>query len=103
MCHENELINSRRNLMVLVPYSTAFDTADHELLFLLLEHYGAPPKLIDVIRHLHNEFKLELKLDAKNHMEIDYTAGIRQGVNMAPILFLFLIQAFNESYAKHNI
>ena len=27
----------------------AFDTADHELLFLLLAHYGAPPMHIDVI------------------------------------------------------
>jgi len=31
---------------------------------------------------------------------IDYSVGVQQGDNMAPLLFLLLIQAFNQSYAK---
>jgi len=36
----------------------------------------------------------------KNKTLIDYTKGVRQGDNMAPLFFLFLIQAMNESYKK---
>jgi hypothetical protein len=51
-------------------------------LFQILERYGAPPTLIDIIRWLDRDFKLKLKIDAKNKMEIDYTVGVRQGCNM---------------------
>ena len=78
----------------------AFDTANHELLFALLAKYGAPAQLIDVIRRLHQDFQLEFKLDKKHQCTIDYTVGVRQGDNMAPVLFLFLMQAFAESTRK---
>jgi hypothetical protein len=81
----------------------AFDTANHDLLFELLGKYGAPPPLIDVIRRLHHDFRLELKLDGKEKVYIDYSVGVRQGDNMAPILFLFLMQAMAESYDNKRI
>jgi hypothetical protein len=81
----------------------AFDTANHDLLFELLGKYGAPPPLIDVIKRLHENFNLELKLDGKEKVYIDYTVGVRQGDNMAPVLFLFLMQAMAESYDKKRI
>ena len=58
--------------------------------------------LINVICQLHQGFKLKLNIDAQHKMEVDYTVGVRQDDNMVPILFLFLMQAFNKSYAKHN-
>ena len=78
----------------------AFDTANHDLLFDLLGKFGAPPPLVDAIRRLHTDFKLEFKLDKKHQCTIDYTVGVRQGDNMAPVLFLFLVQAFAESTNK---
>jgi hypothetical protein len=78
----------------------AFDTANHDLLFAILEKYGAPRALIDVIRHLHDNFQLELVFDKKNQAIIDYTVGVRQGDNMAGLLFLFLMQAMDESFEK---
>jgi hypothetical protein len=35
----------------------AFDTANHELLFALLDKFGAPPTLVEPIRKLHRDFK----------------------------------------------
>jgi hypothetical protein len=78
----------------------AYDTANHELLFALLEKYGAPSHLIDVIRRLHDGFKLEFTLDKNHKCNIDYTVGVRQGDNMAPVLFLFLMQAMAETLQK---
>jgi hypothetical protein len=67
----------------------AFDTANHDLLFAILEKYGAPRALIDVIQHLHDNFQLKLVFDKKNQAIIDYTVGVKQGDNMAGLLFLF--------------
>jgi hypothetical protein len=78
----------------------AFDTANHDLLFAILEKYGTPRALIDVIRHLHDNFQLKLVFDKKNQAIIDYTVGVQQGDNMAGLLFLFLMQAMDESFKK---
>ena len=68
-------------------------------IFPLLEKYGVPPKLVSVIRCLHKDFKLKFTL-GKETRYIDYTVGVRQGDNMAPTLFLFLMQAMAESLEK---
>jgi len=75
----------------------AFDTANHDLLFALLGKYGAPPLLVDAVHCLHKDFHMEFKIAKDNQCQIPYTVGVRQGDNMAPVLFLFLLQAFAES------
>lgn len=76
----------------------AFDTANHDLLFPLLSKYGAPDKLVNVIQRMHKDFHLVLTLDPDNQANIPYTVGVKQGDNLAPILFLILIQAVIESF-----
>jgi hypothetical protein len=81
----------------------AFDTANHDLLFEILAKYSAPPTLIDVIHQLHNNFNLKLIFDKKNKAFIDYSVGVCQGDNMAGLLFLFLMQAMDDSFqAQHS-
>ena len=77
----------------------AFDTANHELLFQLLHKYGAPEQLIAVIKKLHTNFKLKFKLEGLQEI-IDYTVGVKQGDSMAPLLFLFLMQAMFQTLQK---
>ena len=77
----------------------AFDTANHELLFALLAKYGAPEPLINVICRMHENFQLKFSLGSTRCV-VDYTVGVRQGDNMAPILFLFLMHAMSETLAK---
>jgi hypothetical protein len=54
----------------------AFDTANHDLLFAIVEKYDAPRALIDVIQHLHDNIQLKLVFDKKNQAIIDYTVGV---------------------------
>jgi hypothetical protein len=74
----------------------AFDTANHDLIFAILDKYGTPRALIDIIRRLHDNFQLKLVFDKKNQAIINYTVGVQQGDNMAGLLFLFLMQAMDE-------
>jgi hypothetical protein len=51
-------------------------TANHDLLFAIVEKHGAPWALIDVIWCLHDNFQLKLVFDKKNQAIIDYTVGV---------------------------
>ena len=73
----------------------AYDTVNHELLFLILEKFGVPPFLIDIIKRLYKDLKIKFKL-GKSMTEILQTVGVRQGDNMAPVLFLFLMAAISQ-------
>ena len=74
----------------------AFDTVNHELLFALLERYGAPKTLADAVRRMYTDMHVKLQVGKEEH-DIPYTVGVQQGDNMAPILFLFVMQAFSET------
>lgn len=78
----------------------AFDTSNHELLFALLVKYRAPPPFVSVVHRLYENNTLELRI-GKAKWEILYSVGVKQGDNMAGVLFLFLIQAMAESLADH--
>ena len=74
----------------------AFDTANHPLLMALLATYGVPEEMVDVIQRLYTDSQLSLKI-GKEKQDIPYTVGVKQGDNMAPVLFLFLMQAMAET------
>jgi hypothetical protein len=74
----------------------AYNTANQELLLRILERYGAPPKFVSAIRTLYTDNVCILKIE-KEKVEIPQTVGVRQGDNMAPVLFLFLMTDFAET------
>jgi hypothetical protein len=74
----------------------AYDTANHELLLTLLEKYGAPPRFISAIERMYQDLVVVLKIE-KEVQELEQSVGVRQGDNMAPVLFLFLMSAFAET------
>lgn len=79
----------------------AFDTAHHDLLYAILAKYGIPPPMINVIKLLYTDLKVNVRLgDSKDEAQVSYTNGVKQGDNMAPVLFLFLMQAMAEALAK---
>jgi hypothetical protein len=74
----------------------AYDTANHHLLFDILEKYGAPPRFIAAIEKCYKDLIVVLKIE-KEVVELSQTVGVRQGNNMAPVVFLFLMSAFAET------
>ena len=74
----------------------AYDTLNHEVLFDILEKYGAHPKYVDCVRRMYSVLIAKVKIGSETE-EIHQTVGVRQGDNLSPVLFLFVISAFAES------
>ncbi len=70
--------------------------ANHELLLTILKRYGSPPKFVPAVRTMYTNNIVILKIE-KEIAEIKQEVGVRQGDNMAPVLFLFLMTAFAET------
>ena len=95
------LLNMRKNhnldsYVGFVDLVKAYDTANHELLLQILERYGAPPNFVSAIERMYQDLAVVLKI-GKCSEEIVQEVGVRQGDNMAPVLFLFLMTAFAET------
>jgi hypothetical protein len=95
------LLNAHKNhnllsFVAFVNLVKAYDTVNHDLLLQVLEKYSAPPKFVAAIKKMYTDLKVVLKID-KEITEIVQSVGVRQGDNMAPVLFLFLMSAAAET------
>ena len=80
-----------------------YDTIDHKLLILfLLEKYGVPEPLRRMTATLYENLVISFSL-GKEKLEIHQSVGVRQGDNMAPVLFLFVMSAFYDLLESHRI
>jgi Reverse transcriptase (RNA-dependent DNA polymerase) len=84
----------------------AFDSVDRTVMLEILAKYGAPAHLVRLIGILHANVRVKFSLgDAVAFFES--TVGVKQGDNMAPLLFLFVMQAAMETlepvFRKHGL
>ena len=85
---------------VFVDLVKAFDTVNHSLLFLVLAKFGIPEYLICIIKKLYNNNSVQFTV-GKEKQTINYTTGVKQGDNLAPTLFILMMQALEEITNKH--
>lgn len=79
-------MNKDHNLdsqLVFLDLIKAFELIHHALLFILLKQFSVPETLINVIKKLYRDFKIEIKVEEINDL-IDYKTGVKQGDNLAP-------------------
>ena len=74
----------------------AFDTVNRTALIAILRKFGVPNHLALLIERLHTDVKVKLKVGATDVL-FEATIGVKQGDNMAPVLFLFYMQAAIEA------
>ena len=75
----------------------AFDLVNYEIMYKIIAKYRVPTPLIDVIKKMYSNCSLQLSV-GKEKEYVKYGAGVQQGNNMVPPLFLFVIQAAFETF-----
>jgi hypothetical protein len=74
----------------------AFDTIDRELMFQILAKFGIPESMIYVIRRLYDENQIKLSVGTEKG-SVKNTIGVKQGNDMAAVLFIIVMQAMAET------
>ena len=70
----------------------AFDRIPRELLWLILERFGVPFKLVNLLKALHKAFKVKFTVDDVIET-MNCSIGVKQGDILGPHLFMFFIAA----------
>ena len=70
----------------------AFDSVNREMLRKILRKYGIPEETILIIEKMYTDITIKLGIEKAKALFIS-TSGVQQGDNLAPVLFLFAIQA----------
>jgi hypothetical protein len=69
---------------------------NHELMLAIIEHYGAPKDLVCIIKMMYTNVSVKLQVGKEKQL-IPYTVRVQQGDNMAPVRFIFIMQAFSDT------
>ena len=81
---------------VFVDLVKAFDTVDRDGMVAVLKKLGVPNHFCEIITRLHTGCQVKLKV-GDSDIQFDSTIGVKQGDNLAPILFLVVMQAVMET------
>jgi hypothetical protein len=69
------------------------------MLWMILKSLGVPDSLIDVLKKLYKDVTINLRVGEKLE-EFLSTCGVKQGDNLAPILFIFVMHAVSNTLDK---
>jgi hypothetical protein len=79
--------NGKYTFMCFIDYEKAYDNVDHEKLFRKLKEVGISKYLINVIKNLYKETKMNVKLGDQRSSGFRYKKKVRQG---CPVLFCLI-------------
>ena len=74
----------------------AFDRVPRQLLWAAMRKFGVPEDIVNVVQRQYEGVTVEMDIEG-NKTEIPATVGVKQGDNLAPLLFLFAMQAALET------
>jgi hypothetical protein len=97
---QNLSASGQEAYVLFVDIVKAFDSVNREMLWKLLVKFGLPAKMIATIKKMYTDVTITTKI-GKVTEEFKSTSGVKQGDNLAPILFLFVIQAAVETMEKN--
>ena len=77
--------------LLFIDFQKAFDSLDREAIWSLLQHYGIPQKLINMIKALYNDFQCCVIHRGKLSPAFRVDTGVKQGCLLSPIIFTLAI------------
>ena len=75
----------------------AFDTVDRDGMVAVLKKLGVPNHFCEIITRLQTGCQVKLKV-GDSDIQFAFTIGVKQGDNLAPILFVVVMQAVMETF-----
>jgi hypothetical protein len=93
--HEHD----QESWVLFVDLVKAYDTVNREMLWKILKILGVPDNLIMVLKKLYTDVTINLNVGEILEQFLS-TSGVKQGDNLAPILFIFVIHAVSNSLDK---
>lgn len=79
----------------------AFDLVDWGFLFLVLEHFKFPPKLIAMIASLYSDIQSAILVNGRLTTYFLLTRGVRQGCPLSLLLYVLMIEILNNYLHYH--
>lgn len=79
--------NSKLTLLVLLDFSKAFDTLNHNILLSILHYIGFKPNAVNLMRSYLSDRKQFVKFNNLSSSSIALHAGVAQGSIVGPLLF----------------
>ena len=83
--------------VVFLDFTKAFDTVDRTTLWKILETYGCPDKLVNIIKQFHHEMKAQVSVGGEPIAPFVVNHGVKQGCVLAPTLFSLYLTAVLET------
>lgn len=77
--------------MTFIDFEKAFDSVDRETIWKLMQHYGIPQKLINIIQQLYEDSSCQIIHNGKLTDPFAVKTGVRQGCMLSPTIFLIVI------------
>ena len=94
---ENAWDHNTQIFMLLIDLRKAYDSIPCSLLWHVLEKYGIPPSLLNIICSLHNGIKAEVTVKGTFTPDFEVRSRLRQGCVIAPSLFNFTATLSSQS------
>jgi hypothetical protein len=91
--------HGQESWVLFVDLVKAYDTVNREMLWKILKILGVPDNLIEVLKKLYTDVTINLRVGEKLEQFLS-TSGVKQGDNLAPVLFIFVIHAVSNSLDK---
>ena len=83
-----------------VDFRKAFDSIHRDSLYKILQHYGVPDKLVNIIKLLYTDFSAQVLCEGELTEAFQVKTGVKQGCVLSPFLFLLGIDWIMKETTK---